>query len=242
MPHRGLVTWLGLCDPISALTHGVAALWYVVAFALIIRACRGDRTRQIAVTGYSLVVGAMYANSALYHALGDGGALKQVFWQLDHASIWLSIAASLGAVEALCFTGRSRARGLARLWSVAIVGSTVEAAWLHELPLFVSPLLYIGMGAVGLPTLWKVHRAGRPRHAWQLLIGGGFAASGGLLDALDAPNPFPGVLEAHELLHLLTLPAGALFWITIRQCAALEALGDVPLHDPAALAPATQHD
>lgn len=207
-PHRDLVTLFGIAEPLSALTHLVTALALAACAVALVR--RGLRPRPPLVLFTFAVVGMLLA-SATYHALPTSHRARQFFWHLDHASIWIVLAATFSAVRFLYLEGRV-VPAVVGLWTIAILGVTAEMVAMRDMPLWISPTLYILMGWCGLPTVlqvWRVHglAAARP-----MLLAGFLVTIGGAMDAGQWPHLLPGVIEAHELLHFTTVVAGSVYF------------------------------
>lgn len=91
------------------------------------------------------------------------------------------------------------------------MGSVTEGLYLEQLPLWVSPCLYIVMGWACFPVLWGLLQRASRRHFATLFLGGSLATIGGLADALQWPVLWPRVFEAHEITHVCTFAGGLLY-------------------------------
>lgn len=219
-PHRELVTLYGLAEPLSSLTHLIAAAALAAYAAPLVRRGKDAATRTALLLFVTFVL-AMFTASAVYHGLPATHALRDLFWRLDHAAIWLGLAATFSAVRFVYLEGRPTS-ALAWLWGIALAGVTLEMAAIHELPLWVSPTLYILMGWCGLPTVLQVGRT-HPVDARAMLAAGCVVTVGGLMDALSSPHLLPGIVEAHELLHATTIYGGVVFFHRLWRGAAIHA-------------------
>lgn len=209
-PHRELLTLFGIAEPLSCLTHAASAVAVLALGPALVRR-GGGGPRSLALALYAAAVAFMFLASATYHALPHDHAARDLFWRLDHASIWIGLAASFAAVRVVFVEGRF-VPVVGALWSIAIVGVTSEMAALRDLPAWVSPALYIFMGWCGLPTVLLVRRERGADEAWPLLWSGVVVTVGGFMDVFQWPHVLPGVIEAHELLHLTTLVGGAAYF------------------------------
>jgi hemolysin III len=207
-PHRDLITIFGIAEPLSALTHLGTALG-LAAFGLALLR-RGLRPK-VSLIIFTAAVLAMFLSSATYHALPTSHPARQVFWHLDHASIWIVLAATFSAVRILYLEGRVVPTVVA-LWTIALTGVTLEMVAMRDMPLWISPTLYILMGWCGLPTVLKVWRVHGADAARPMLLAGSIVTIGGVMDAVQWPHVLPGVVEAHELLHLTTVIAGSVYF------------------------------
>ncbi|RMG07048.1 MAG: hypothetical protein D6731_24510 [Planctomycetota bacterium] len=215
VPSRSLVPLFGLCDPFAALSHGAMGLLVFAHAAWLLRRSGARGLGRAALWAYVLGVGSMFLFSALYHALPPGEPLKDLFWRLDHASIWLGLATLHTPVQVLGGRPPDHRRRLLPIWTLACLGSGLETLCLDGLPAFVSPLLYVGMGWACFPILWGLRALPAGRFFWPLLLAGGGATVGGVVDALEAPVLWPGVFEAHEVVHLATALGGLVYGAAI---------------------------
>lgn len=210
-------TLFGLANPVSSLTHGFVVVALVLCVPWLLRRAGESRTRTLAVLLYVACVGSMLVASSTYHALPNAHSLKSTFWHLDHGMIWVSIAATYTALPLLCLRLEGRRRHLGLMWTVALTGSALELSVLESLPMWVSPLLYVAMGWICFPVLLALFREHGRYPAALLLTGGVVVSMGGVIDSLSAPNLWPGVFEAHELLHVTTVFGWYCHWWPICQ-------------------------
>lgn len=208
-PHRDLVTVFGIAEPLSALTHLATAL---TMFGITLLRGRGGPTKgRGALLIFTAAILAMFLISAIYHALPTTHPAREVFWHLDHAAIWIVLAATFSAVRFVYLEGRV-VPTVVRLWTIALAGVTAEMIAMRDMPLWISPSLYILMGWCGLPTVLKVGRVHGAAASRPLLLAGSLVTIGGMIDAGQWPRVLPGVIEAHELLHLTTVIAGGVYF------------------------------
>jgi hemolysin III len=219
-PVRHLTQYLGLNEPISALTHLFAAFVAVLALGVLLRRARGSPRRTVAVTIFAVAGIYLFGSSGVYHAVPLSDPARPLLWRLDHAGVWLILAATFSSIRVLAVDGRFGGRGQVALWTVAALGVATELWAIDALPYWVSPMLYIGMGWLGLPTLLAVARL-HPTStlASRMWAGGLLATIGGIMDAAEWPSPLPRIVEYHELLHACTATGGALFCTVVHDMA-----------------------
>src|SRR4051812_8316217 len=139
----------GLRDPISSGTHAFALLWSIFAALILIRLCRGDRRKQLAVAVFGVSLVLLYAASTLYHAVRVSPEQLVYFLYLDHSAIYLLIAGTHTPVFAVLLPRSLRWRLLAVMWGLAVGGVACE--WLlPQPPYWLTVGLYLGMGWIGL--------------------------------------------------------------------------------------------
>jgi len=214
-PDRDLASWGGLNEPVSALSHLLAAAAVLVLGALLLQRARRDPLLLRTAAAYAGALLLMFGASGVYHALPDGDPARDLFWRVDHAAIWVGLAATFTAVRVTHTAGGWGCDLIRAQWALAAAGVLLELTALDALPLWLSPLLYVGMGWLGLPTVLLAARHHGLGVAGPMLVGGVAVTAGALMDALEGPSPLPGVVEYHEVLHVLTIAGGLPFWLTI---------------------------
>lgn len=196
--------WCPLRDPVSSATH---LFWCLAAFfftALLLRLARGDRLRwwSVACFGFSMCL--LYGASGIYHALKVEPRVLEYFRLIDHSAIYVLIAGSATPIFAVLLRGRLRVYLLSLIWGMAAIG--IACKWLLPAPIYsVTVGLYIAMGWVGvIPVVQVIRAIGVRGMAWAVL-GGLLYTAGGIADAMRWPVIYPGVVGAHEVLHVLDM-------------------------------------
>ncbi len=203
---------MDLAEPFSAASHLAAASFWLAVAPFVIGRARRDPHHQVALGVYFAGVGSMFLFSGAYHALGRDHPLGRVLWRLDHGSIWLALAATFTPILVALAPERWYRRQLRGLWSLAVIGCVLEVCLLDRLPLWVSPLLYVGMGWAGFPSLLLVRARLGTAAMLPLLAGGLLGTIGGFMDSAEAPVLLPGAVGPHELMHVCVV-AGALCFL-----------------------------
>jgi len=205
-------------EPLSSLTHLVAALLSVAALVLmIVFSVRQGSAIQVigsVIFGVSLIL--LYSTSFLYHLFPRQTKVKMVFQRLDHAMIYVLIA---GTYTPICLIMPQHGWGwsiLAVIWSMAIVGIVFKSLG-KKMTGWFSVALYIVMG-------WLVIIAINPLGQWLgsaavkwLFLGGAFYTVGCIFFGLDKLIPRRKWFGMHEVFHLFVI-AGSFshFWLMIK--------------------------
>jgi len=121
----------GFSDPVSALTHLVGSVVFAVLGFFLVRKARqaehpGWNGRMTALAVFVFAAVAQLAVSGAYHILQPGLAPRLVLQQLDHAAIFVLIAASFVPVHVILFKGWQRWLILLVMVSVAAIGITIN--------------------------------------------------------------------------------------------------------------------
>jgi len=202
------INWLR--DPVSSVTHLATALFAGYVTLLFARLTRHDpaKRRALMVFGYSMVV--LYTASGIYHAVPGKADDRLVceFRRLDVSAIFLLIAGSFTPIVYVLLPDPRRQVMLTVLWSLAAAG--IVSRWL--IPGMPHPVTVGTFAAAGLPGLlparYYVRAVGWRALAWGL-AGAGCYALGGVCDLADWPAPIPGLINSHELTHLLDMAGTA---------------------------------
>ncbi len=201
LPKPRLRGWLHLGMTPLVLIGGLVLLWLAPTTATRIGAA-------VWLAGSLLLFG----TSATYHIGGWRPSVKATLRRLDHANIFLFIAASytpiaLGLLPDPTFL-------LILIWSIAAVGVLMRVFWLSA-PRWLDVLCYLGLGWAGigwLPAFWV---AGGPAVVILILLGGLIYSVGALIYARKTPNPSPEWFGFHEVFHACTIAAAACHYAAI---------------------------
>ena len=200
----------GFSEPVSALTHLVGSgVFAVLGVFLVRRGHQADHPgwngRMTALAVFALAAVAQLAVSGAYHILQPGLRPRLVLQQLDHAAIFVLIAASFVPVHVILFNGWRRWLVLLVMVSLAAIGITLKFLYFDRLPEIAGLAFYIAMGWAGIYSGYELYR----RYGWGFirpLAWEGIAyTAGGALEFLRGPVLFDGIVGPHELFHLAVL-------------------------------------
>lgn len=215
MPHVLLdiqVLW-HIREPFSALSHLLGALLGLVATVALVRRARKRGlgrwgVRRMAAYGLTLVF--VFAASAAFHFPTWPKEDLVLLKKLDHAAIFLTIAGTCTAIF-----GAVRTRWATYLtvatWLAAVIGGVLKML-IWPMPLWLTAAIYLAVGWTAASGLVALMSEMEPVHK-RLLAGGSAAFTVGAgVFAAQWPVLWRGVLEAHELFHVLVLAGAALFF------------------------------
>ncbi len=193
--------------------HLVAAVLAAVGVVVLVLVAESPRGYVGgAIFAASLVL--LYTTSATYHRVTWRPTVRRIVKRVDHAMIFTLIA---GTYTPFCLLTLSDAWGitmLAVVWGVAGAGMLLKVTW-PGAPKWLSVPLYIAVGwlaIVASPQL--VDRLGSVPLA--MLVGGGVLYTvGGVVYALERPNPWPRVFGYHEVFHALVVAGSAVHYALV---------------------------
>jgi hemolysin III len=207
--------WLYFREPVSAWTHFA---WLVLALPgtwLLWRRSHGDVIKRVGMLLFGLGLVTCYGGSTLYHAVRLSPASIHNFNILDHAAIYVLIAATVTPIGLVMLRGRWRVGLLAGIWLLAGVGIALCVAEV-AMPRWLASAYYLVMGWVGCVTFYELVAHvpyGAIRPMW---VGGLFYSVGAVIHLVRWPALWPGVFGAHELFHLFVMAGSAChYWFML---------------------------
>jgi hemolysin III len=208
------IPWIGLQDPVASLSHFVAAAAVLVGTFFLVRKGRGSRLRTAALLLFSASLLFLFSMSGIYHGLGPGPA-RAFFRRLDYAGIWIVIAGSATPVHLLMLRGLWRWGLTALFWSAALTCLIVVDSYFSRLPYWSIVIGYMGVSMLGVLSISRIIGHYGWREPALLLCAGGAYLCGALIDAVDAPVVWRGIVGPHELFHILVMVGALLHWLYV---------------------------
>ena len=146
MSRYHLITYSEAEELANRLTHCIAALLSIVGLVvLLVAASRtGDPYRIVSSAVFCSVLSIFYIISTLYHTFRNQ-RVRHVFRILDHAGIFLVIAASYTPFTLVSLRGDSGWVLFGVVWGLAVAGAVFKSFMTHRLA-FLAPALYIALG------------------------------------------------------------------------------------------------
>jgi hemolysin III len=195
-----------LRDPMNGLTHCIgAALAVVGTVMLLLRAM--DPPMPWHIVAFSIFGGGMillYTASTLYHWLPLSERGIRILRRVDHAMIFVYIAATYTPICLITLRGPWGWSIFGVVWGIALAGIMLKAFWITA-PRWLSTAIYLAMGWIALVGIYPLAMS-LPRAGLAWLVAGGLVYSlGAVVYALKRPDPFPGVLGFHEIFHLFVI-------------------------------------
>lgn len=207
----------GFYDPFSAISHLAGAALFLFLGALLLRRGRGDALRLAFLALYAISCVFLFSMSGLYHMMVGGGIARAIMARLDHAAIFVMIAASFTPVHGLLFRGWLRWVPLAFVWAAAVTAITLKTIFFDDLAEWIGLTLYLTLGWLGVFSGALIaHRRGLA-FVTPLFWGGVAYSVGGVMDFFDRPVLVSGVVRAHEVFHLAVLVGACLHYAFIWQ-------------------------
>lgn len=205
-------------EPLSAITHLLAALLSVAGLILMIifASIYGSVPHVVGFTIFGATLIILYSISSLYHFFPKKTKVKNIFQRLDHAMIFVLIA---GTYTPISLIMPQRGWGwsiFGIIWGLAVIGVILKGIGIKMSGRF-SVIVYIIMGwfmLIAIHPLMQWLTAGALK--W-LFVGGILYTVGCVFLALDRFIPRTRWFGMHEIFHVFVM-AGSFshFWLMIK--------------------------
>ncbi len=193
-----------LKEPVSAITHGLAALLSVAALVSLLILAKGHVWQTVAFALYGSTLIILYTASTLYHSLKVGPRAAYALMRFDHCAIFLLIAGTYTPVCLVALRGHWGVTIAWIEWTLALCGISMTLIW-KKAPDWLRITIYILMGwmiCIAFPAL----RLALPATGVAWLVAGGLLYTFGVIIlATDRPHLWPGRFSAHDLWHLFVI-------------------------------------
>lgn len=199
-PKRGILEEIG-----NSITHGVGAIFAVIAFALMLEKSSTPNSLAGALVYFIGLFLAM-CSSCLYHAFPYGSKVKSLFRRFDYISIYLLIGSTFAPILTVFVQGAFGYTFLAVQWAIIALGITFIAVFGPNKfrPLHMAAYVLLGWSAlIIIPRMVSSHVL-----FW-------FVLSGGIIYSLGI---IPFALKkkvSHFIWHFFVLAGAVVQWVGI---------------------------
>lgn len=196
-----VISYWGIRDPVSMLTHLVGALIALVATMVLVQRVRREGRRGRAVVVYGTCVVVALAASAAFHHVEATSQRFVLFLKIDHAAIFLVVAGTGTAIYEAVGSRWSDALIVAT-WGVSLAAITIKLLIWPMTP-WMTAMIYVGVGWTSSAGLGIAHVSWR--QLYHFMVGAVVLTLGAIVFATEWPVLWPGVIEGHEVFHVLVI-------------------------------------
>ena len=191
--------------------HAAAAIAATTIGTLLILAARPDVLKQVTIGVFCGSSVLLFGTSALYHIGRWGPARAAMLRRVDHSNIYVVIAGTYTPVCVNLLSGWVRPVVLVAIWAAAAAGVTMVTRSVR-LPDGAVAAVYVGMGWLGLAAAPGIVTAVGAGGLLMVLGGGALYSIGAAAYAWKWPRLWSRVFGYHEVFHLFTVLASAMFF------------------------------
>jgi hemolysin III len=192
----------------------LAALPVAVLAGLALVLAADGALARVAAGVYAVGLAGMLAASAAYHRGPFTDAARRIARRVDHAMIFVLIAATGTPFALLVLEPPLSVALLATSWGGAAAGVGLTVSW-PGAPRWVRSVAYLAVGWAGLAAFPALATVGSGSLAL-LVAGGVLYSAGAVVYAAGRPNPLPCTFGFHEVFHTLVVAAAALHFVAVR--------------------------
>ncbi len=193
--------------------HQICFFLAFPAGAVVIASAQSTRARTAAVV-YAIGVCCLFGVSSLYHRRTWSAVARPRMKRLDHATIFIMIAASYTPICMLTLGGELGSRVLLGAWLGGALGVVFALTGIAEARV-VGLVTYIGLGWMMVLMLPELTRRLSTVDLVLLLVGGLLYTVGCIFMGTRWPDPYPTVFGYHEVWHLMVVGAAACHYLVI---------------------------
>ena len=200
-------------NPVRGFLHGSAALVAVVGTVFLVVTTMSLAGR-VAMIVYGIGLLGLYTTSSLYHAVPWSESWKLRMRRLDHAMIFVLIAATFTPIAAIVLDGWMRVLTLSVAWGTALVGF-VHHMFVRNQRFHLSIGMMVTLGWLSVPLMFPLARRAGVELVVLVALGGIIYTIGMIIVVTQRPRLWPRVFSSHELFHVLVVTASALHFAAI---------------------------
>jgi channel protein (hemolysin III family) len=220
----------GFSDPVSSLTHLLAAFAALFGAGFLLAKGRGNGPRVFSLMVFSFTLVFLFSMSGVFHLLDRGSQGRDVLQRLDHAGIWLLIAGTFTPMQVILFRGFWRWSILILVWTLAITALVLEVIFFHSFPEALLLSMFLGLGWLGAISGYVFRRSFGDPSIKYLAAGGMFYSIGAVFDFLHWPVLIDGVFGPHEVFHIFVILGALSHWIFIYRWSHHPVVNDILVH------------
>lgn len=210
-----------LKDPWSATTHFAGFLAALVGAFMLVYRVGPDPARVAGVSAYGLGLVGLFLASSVYHFVDLGERLNHYLQRVDHAAIYLFIAACYAPPALFLMEDAQAAALLGLVGALGVGGAIFKLVWFRA-PVWLSVGGYLALGWMGLAIVPFAAETLAPVRVAQYLLGGLCYTLGTVVFIRQRPDPWPQVFGHHEIWHLFVLAGAILHYSFVYHLITLE--------------------
>ncbi len=212
-----IISLWGIREPFSTLSHALGALLALGATVLLVRRARGQGRAGWATAVYGGTVVLAFSASSLFHYVEGPPGRLDLYGKIDHVAIFLLIAGTGTAIYS-ALKARWADQLLALAWGLTLLAIAVELT-VESLGGWKIAMIYLAVGWTCSLGLFATAQLAPWRRLRSFIAGALAFSVGAVVFATEWPVLWPGVVEGHEVFHVLVLIGEAFhFHFVYRYC------------------------
>ncbi len=199
----------------DSISHAIADVGALIgAIILLIKVSHTNTGEIIVLITYSISMLYMFGASALYHYFKKKENEISFWRKFDHVAIYFMIAGSYTAIAYLFFSGIIVNILIICQWAIVIIGGTIKIIKINQ-NRWIDVSIYILMGWMALLAIKQIIISMNVGQIILLVTGGVAYTIGAIISTIKKPKLIKGIVEAHEIFHILIIIGALLHYLLI---------------------------
>lgn len=178
------------------------------AYLIVMASVQAKPWHIVGFSIYGLTLTGLFISSVLHHGIEAGEKTNRTLRSLDYAMIFLLIAGTYTPILLVLFRSPLGWTVFGSVWAIAL-SSAILRVVRPSIPGHLTTTLYVLLGWFALALIPEMSGV-LPFSGIAYLAGGGVLYTlGGVVFALEKPNPWPGCFGFHEIWHLFVMGGAA---------------------------------
>ncbi len=191
-----------------------SAFFFALGACSVLLAGNHQGYELLAVLVYSLGLCGLLGVSALYHRAQWSPKRRLFMRKLDHAFIFILIAATSTPICLLALSQATAWRIMVAVWVAAAIGVAQSLFWVNA-PKALTAFLCVVAGWIVVPYVDELQAALGLANIILIIAGGVIYTLGALTYALKFPNPSPRYFGYHEIFHIMVIVGALVHFLVI---------------------------
>jgi hemolysin III len=191
-------------------SHLLATAPALAVTILLVVLARGGVWVRLTLGVYGLASVWLFAVSGVYHVFAWSPRTKARLRRIDHANIFVFVAATYTPICVALLGVAWMASILGTVWGLALIGIAVVVP-ARRIPRWLQAGCYLLQGWVAIIALPVITSAAGGAGLAMILVAGVLYTGGAVVYALRWPRLWPTVFGYHEVFHVMVIAANAVF-------------------------------
>lgn len=199
---------------LRGVSHAVS-FWIALVAALVLIGLAPTTEARVVAAIYGAGLCLLFGGSATYHRWRWDPRWRPLLRRIDHAAIFVFIAASYTPVGVLALDGTTQVVVLLGVWIGALAGVIFSIVWIGA-PRKLVAGTYLALGWAALAAMPQMIERLDALPLTLFAAGGVLYSIGAVVYARRRPDPWPTTFGFHEIFHAFTIvAAGAHYAATV---------------------------
>ncbi|MBW3666999.1 MAG: hemolysin III family protein [Actinobacteria bacterium] len=201
-------------NPVRGFLHGGAAVAAAAGLAQLASTAWGNEKALAGAVTFGSALVAMFTVSTIYHSVPWGERWKGRWQRIDHAMIYVLVAATFTPIAIAALDDGSLGGALALIWGTGLAGVLLKLGR-RSVGTGLSITLQVGLGLAALMWVRQIVERLGAGAVYMIVAGGLFYLAGVVVFVSKRPRISPRTFSYHEVFHLLVVAGSLLHFLAV---------------------------